>query len=297
VLGKPTLNLKKQEDDMKKAAKGRGLGKGLSALLMDDKADDAADTHYVLTSRIEANPYQPRKTFHEAELASLIASVRKDGILTPVLLRRVGDHYQLIAGERRWRAAQAIGLPEIPAVIRDVTDAQALELAIIENEQRDDLTAIESGRAYQRLIDEFHYTQQQISEHIGVSRAQVSNLIRLLKLPAQIQYMVENRTLDAGHARPLIGLDSITAMQLARLCIDQDWSVRRMEQEVKRAQAPTTSKEEPPADMLALEEELTRSLSLKVQCVRKKNGGGEVRLHYAQNEELESILQRLRQAL
>ncbi|MDQ6979036.1 MAG: ParB/RepB/Spo0J family partition protein [Mariprofundaceae bacterium] len=279
---------------MTKAAKGRGLGKGLSALLMDDNADDPAHTSHVLTSRIEPNPYQPRKTFHEAELASLIASVRKDGILTPVLLRRMGDSYQLIAGERRWRAAQAVGLPEVPAVIRDVTDAQALELAIIENEQRDDLTAIESGRAYQRLMDDFHYTQQKISEHIGISRAQVSNLIRLLKLPAQIQYMVENRTLDAGHARPLIGLDSITAVQLARVCIAQGWSVRRMEQEVKRAQAPSRSKEAPPADMVALEEELTRSLSLKVQCLSKKNGGGELRLHYTQTAELEGILLRLR---
>ena len=217
---------------MKKPIKNRGLGRGLNALLSDSPSDGMIEkSSNILISKIKPNRYQPRTHFDEAELKSLTDSIRKEGVIMPILLRPAGDGYELIAGERRWRASQAAGLLEIPAVIRVVDDQQALELAIIENEQRDDLTAIESARAYQRLIDEFAYTQQQVAERIAVSRVHVSNTVRLLQLPDAIQNMIENRELSMGHARPLIGLVRGEAIALARGCIKHEWSARQMERE------------------------------------------------------------------
>lgn len=280
-----------------KAGKQRRLGKGLGALLMEKPTDEiSGQSRNILISTIKPNPYQPRRLFREDELASLTESIRKEGVISPILLRRKGDGYELIAGERRWRASQAAGLPEIPAIIRIVSDAQALELAIIENEQRDDLTAVESGRAYRRLMDEFNYTQQKVSEQLGISRTQVSNLIRLLKLPEQIQHMIENKNLDMGHARTLVGLSDDHANSLATLCVQNGWSVRKMEQEAKRVSKQKKEKpiSEPDADIIALEDELTRKLSLHVRLLTKKGGGGEMRISYSRAEELDGVLQKLR---
>jgi len=214
----------------------------------------------------------------------------------PILLRPQGDGYELIAGERRWRASQAAGLKEIPAVIRDVDDLQALELAIIENEQRDDLTSIESARAYRRMIDEFGCTQQQVAEKIGISRVQVSNLIRLLQLSENIKEMLENRQLSMGQARPLVGLPTHIAESLARQCISKAWSARQMEQEAKRAAKEPVSRkaEEPDADVVALQDELTRKLGLPVEIKCRKNGSGELRFSYTRPAELDGVLKKLR---
>jgi len=277
--------------------KNRGLGRGLNALLGDTPTPEVMrQSSQILISKIKPNSYQPRTNFSSNELDLLTDSIIRDGVLMPVLLRPLGDGDELIAGERRWRASQAAGLTEIPAVVRHVSDLQALELAIVENEQRDDLTSIESAAAYQRLISEFGCTQQQVAEKVGVSRVQVSNLIRLLQLSDLIQKMIGLRQLSMGQARPLVGLPIDTAERLARLCVDHGWSARQMEQEAKKAaKAPTLAKEKVvDADVMALQEELTRTLGLPIQICCKKNGAGEMRIAYTRAAELDGVLRRLR---
>jgi len=285
---------------VKKTMKKRALGRGLEALLADKPTTEVlSQSIKILVSKIKPNRYQPRSYFDEQELQLLTESIRKEGVLMPVLLRVQGDGYELIAGERRWRASQAAGLLDIPAVVREVDDLQALELAIIENEQRDDLTAVESARAYKRLIDEFSFTQQQVAESIGVSRVQVSNLIRLLQLPISIQEMIEQRVLTMGNARPLVGLDANKAEALARKCAAEQWSSRQMEQEVKRVQHDRVAHTPAPidADVAALQDELMRTLGLPVTLHCKKNGSGELKISYGRAQELDGVLRRLRAAL
>jgi ParB family chromosome partitioning protein len=254
-----------------------------------------AQATLIPVAKIRPNSYQPRTLFDKDELASLTESIRRDGVLMPILIRPQGDGYELIAGERRWRASQAAKLKDIPAVVRDVDDLQALELAIVENEQRNDLTAVESARAYRRLMDEFNYTQQQVAESVGISRVQVSNLIRLLQLVTPIQAMLEQRKLSMGQARPLVGLDDQAALNLALLCVEKGWSARQMEKEAKTLAAPAKkTSDTTDSEVLALEEELTRVLGLQVKLQRKKDGSGDVRLFYQNKQELNKLLQRLR---
>lgn len=284
---------------MIKEAKTRRLGRGLESLLGEKATAEVKNqARPILISKIRPSKYQPRTHFDPQDLARLTESVRKEGVLMPILVRPQGDGYELIAGERRWRASQAAGLLEIPAVVRDVDDLQALEFAIIENEQRDDLTAIESARAYKRLMDEFNYTQQQVAESIGVSRVQVSNMIRLMQLPDNIQSMIEKRELSMGQARPLVGLESSQAVQLAQYCIKQGLSARQMEKEAKRLAKPEKKTEAKPmdADVLALQDELTRKLGLPVNLNYKKDGSGELKISYTRPEELDEVLSRLRKA-
>jgi len=285
---------------VKKTMKKRALGRGLDALLADKPSLEVLNqSSKILISKIKPNRYQPRTHFDEQELHSLTESIRKEGVLMPILLRVQGDGYELIAGERRWRASQAAGLLDIPAVVREVDDLQALELAIIENEQRDDLTAVESARAYKRLIDEFSFTQQQVAESIGVSRVQVSNLIRLLQLPMSIQKMIEQRLLTMGNARPLVGLDAGKAEVLARKCVAEQWSARQMEKEAKRVLHDHTSHVLTPidADVAALQDELMRILGLPISLHCKKNGSGELKITYSRAQELDGVLKRLRAPL
>ncbi len=276
----------------------RGLGRGLEALLADKPTQEVLNqATQIAISRIRPNTYQPRTRFADDELQTLTESIRREGVLMPILVRPRGDGYELIAGERRWRASQAAGLSEIPAVVRDVDDMQALELAIIENEQRDDLTAIESARAYQLMMLEFGCTQQQVAEKIGVSRVQVSNLIRLLQLPEEIQKMIENRELSMGQARPLVGLEASLALRLARQCIADGWSARQMEKEAKklaRGPAGAAAKVQKDADVQALQDELTRKLGLPVEVNCKKDGSGELRIRYTRPAELDGVLKKLR---
>jgi len=287
-----------EEIDMTQQKK-RGLGRGLSALLSDTPTPEVLkQSSLVPLSKIKPNRYQPRTHFAAEELHSLTESIRREGVLMPILLRPSGEGYELIAGERRWRASQAAGLLEIPAVVRDVDDLQALELAIIENEQRDNLTAIESARAYSRMMDEFGCTQQQVSEKIGVSRVQVSNIIRLLQLSEKLQIMIENRELSMGLARPLVGLPEKVAEALARQAVEQGWSARQMEKEAKRATKEAPSKggmKSADADVAALQDELTRKLGLPIELTCKKNGSGELRIRYTRPEELDGVLRKLRQ--
>jgi len=284
---------------MTQTGKKRVLGRGLNALLTDHAAPELlAQAAPIPISKIRPNRFQPRKMFDDAELSALTDSIRQEGILMPVLVRPHSDGYELIAGERRWRAAQAAGLLEVPAVVRDVDDQQALELAIIENEQRDDLTAIESARAYQRLMQDFGLTQQQVAERVGTSRTQVSNLIRLLQLPEPIQKMIEKRQLDMGHARPLVGVSAEKAEALARQCVERDWSARQMERNAK--QGIRLHRREKPAhdaDILALQESLSRTIGLPVTIRTLAGGSGELVVRYTQLEELDGVIARLRRAL
>ncbi len=283
---------------MVKTLKKRGLGKGLNALLSETPAVELmTQASVVPISKIRPNRFQPRTHFADEELKTLTESVRKEGVLMPVLLRPNGSDYELIAGERRWRAAQAAGLHEIPAIVRDVDDLQALELAIVENEQRDDLTAIESARAYQRMMDEFGCTQQQVAERIGKSRVQVSNITRLLQLPVKVQGMIENREISMGHARPLVGLPREQAEMLAIECAARGWSARQMEMHTQKKSAP------PPAsrkirqtdpDVAALQDELSRRLGLPVEISCDRRGAGVMRIRFTRPEELDGVLARLR---
>lgn len=282
---------------MENAHKKRGLGKGLGALISDVPSPELlAQSSRIAISKIQPNRFQPRKRFSQEELASLTESIRREGVLSPILLRPVSGGYELIAGERRWRASQAAGLKDIPAVVREVDDLQALELAIVENEQRDNLTAIESARAYQQMMAEFGCTQQQVAERIGRSRTQVTNLLRLLQLPEGVQKMVDSRELDMGHARPLVGLPEAQAMQLAEQCVAQGWSARQMEAHAKKATAATQkpSRKAVDADVAALQDELTRRLGLVVEIICRKNGSGEMRIRYSKPAELDGVLARLR---
>ncbi len=282
---------------MTQDGKRRALGRGLEALFGDHPdADLLTQARPVPISHIQPNRLQPRTRFKPEELKALTESVRLEGVLVPVLLRPSSDGYELIAGERRWRAAQAAGLREIPAIIRQVDDQHALELAIIENEQRDDLSAIESARAYRRLVQEFSLTQQQVAERIGVSRAQVTNLIRLLQLPDSIQVLIEDGQLDMGHSRPLVGLPEADAVQLAKRCVSRNWSARQMEREAKRASKGSRPREtsKKSVDIIALEESLSRSLGLTVEFRLKTRGSGMLGIYFKRPEELDSVIARLR---
>ena len=281
---------------MKTPQKRQALGRGLNALLGDKPTPEVlAQATLIPISKIKPNTYQPRTHFDKEELTSLTESIRRDGVLMPILIRPKGDGYELIAGERRWRASQAAKLKDIPAVVRKVDDLQALELAIVENEQRNDLTAVESARAYRRLMDDFNYTQQQVAESVGVSRVQVSNLIRLLQLPAAVQSMVEERKLSMGQTRPLVGLADKEAMQLAILCLEKGWSARQMEREAKKISSPQTKAEAvKEADVAALEEELSRAVGSPVSLHKKTDGSGMLTLHFHSKEELNTLLKRLR---
>lgn len=285
---------------MTQTGKKRALGRGLNALLTDHATPELlAQAVPLPISNIRPNRYQPRKVFDDIELKALADSIRQEGVLMPVLARPHSGGYELIAGERRWRAAQAAGLLEVPAIVRDVNDQQALELAIIENEQRDDLTAIESARAYQRLTEDFGLTQKQVAERIGVSRTQVSNLTRLLQLPDRVQQMIERHQLDMGHARPLIGMPVERAEDLARQCVEKGWSARQME---RKARPGTTlparqKKAIQDADIMALQEDLSRAIGLPVHIRVLANGSGELVVKYTRPKELDGVIFRLRRAL
>jgi len=277
---------------------GRGLGRGLDALFMDSEIEGASN-NAINVDLVVPNSYQPRRVFREEELEALTESIRRNGVLTPILVRPSANGYELIAGERRWRAAKLAGLEEIPALVREVDSEDALTFAIVENEQRDNLSAIESAHAYQRLIDEFGYGQQQVAEAVGISRAQVSNLLRLQQLPPTVQKRIEVRELSMGQARPLVGLAVAKAETLATQCVNEGWSARRMEQEAKKAanKSPPTPSEPDAnehAETVLLKKELSHHIGMGVDVVRNKRGGGKVTIAFDHVREFESFLNRLR---
>lgn len=293
----------------KKTNRNKGLGRGLSALLgSTDKeyanitALDISRDRDLPIEFLVPNPYQPRFYFDEQKSADLIKSIKDRGILQPLMVRRRGerDEYEIIAGERRWRAAQAAGLHDIPVIIREMSDAEALEIALIDNIQRHDLSPIEEAMGYKRLMDEFHHTQEQLSHVVGKSRSHIANILRLLVLPDSVRQLVAEGKLSMGHARALITVDDAEA--LARRIIHEGLSVRQVEAiarkdkskaGVKPAGAAKTRRLDKDADTLALENDLSLSLGLTVSIEFNNDETGELRLFYKSLDQLDDICQRL----
>ena len=279
------------------------LGRGLSALLGDQASDYAAldelrESKTVPIEYLKPNRFQPRRDFDEAEIESLAASIREQGILQPILVRRDPERqnaYEIVAGERRWRAAQRAQLHEVPVLIKDLSDEKALEVAIVENVQRQDLNALEEAEAYRRLADEFHHTQEDLAKVVGKSRSHVANTLRLLGLPEEVKEMVARRTLSAGHARALLNAED--PVKLARAVAARGLSVRETEKLVQsgRAAKPPRAAPEKDTDTRALEHELSNLLGLKV-TIDFRDKGGQLVIHYRTLEQLDDVLHRLSHA-
>jgi ParB family chromosome partitioning protein len=283
-----------------------GLGRGLSALLEEAAAPRDVNSPGVArlaVADIGPNPHQPRRYFDIAAMDDLIASVRAHGVLQPILVRPIGDgRFEIIAGERRWRAAQAAGLHEVPAVVRPLDDRTAFEIALIENIQRSDLNAIEEARGYKRLIEDFGHTQQVLSNIVGKSRSHVTNLMRLLDLPTEIQTMVESSQLAMGHARALIGAEN--PVTLAKRAITEGLSVRTIEALVagktppkpRHTLAPTPSSAANDANVDALEIQLADSLGMPVALsIAPGASSGSLTLRFASLDQLDWLCAKLGQ--
>ena len=280
----------------------RRLGRGLSSLI-NEAADVAAATgleglRTVAIEAVRASALNPRTTFEPDELKELTDSIRSRGVVQPIIVRPVngeGGGFEIIAGERRWRAAQAAALHEIPVIVRDMTDQQALEVAIIENVQRTDLNAIEEAGGYRQLIETYKYTQEDLARIVGKSRSHLTNMLRLLKLPGSVQDLVRNGALSAGHARALIGVADAEA--LAREVVRRELSVRDVEALVQRRSNPKKSVSGKmiikDANILAVEKELSDVLGLRVNIITGKGEKGELRISYSSMEQFEEVRRRL----
>jgi ParB family chromosome partitioning protein len=289
--------------------KRRGLGRGLGALITAAPLAPPPPARHIPLGEIRPNPRQPRRFFAEERLAELAESIRQQGVLQPLVVRRVEHGYELIVGERRFRAAQRAGLEAVPVIVKDATDAQSLEMALVENIQREELTPIEEALAYRQLMEEFRLTQEEIANRVGKSRPVVTNLLRVLNLPEEIREEVDRGNLSVGHARALLSLETPERqIHLARRVMRQGLSVRETETLVARfpEESPTSSPsqesawlpEEAPAARIdihlhALEEELIRALGTKVRIHTRKKGG-RIEIEYYSNEELEGIVRRLK---
>lgn len=302
-------------------ARRRGLGMGLSALLGSETAPDHSRSQNRQVSSVpiellQPSASQPRRHFDQEELEALADSLRAHGVLQPLVVRPCASSangYEIVAGERRWRAAQRAGLHEVPVVVRAIDDLQMLELALVENLQREDLSPLEEARAYQRLIEEFQHTQEQLAGVVGKSRSHVANMLRLLQLPDEVQQLLSGRSITAGHARALLASDQPGA--LARTVIEEGLSVRETEAAVhneRQARAPADGPP-PPApgdgeavatklrrsaahedpDLVAVQSALALHLGLQVR-IKPRGRGGRLELHYSDGEQLEALIDRLK---
>ena len=267
----------------------RGLGRGLGALLSPGETE-AGHFQEIPLDAILTNPNQPRKSFESNSLHELAASMRQSGILQPVVVRPYGAGYQLVVGERRWRAAKLAGFKTIPAVIREVTDAECLELALIENLLREDLNPMEEAEAYQRLLAEFQWTQEELAQRVGKDRTSIANCLRLLKLPQIIQDDLRAGRLTMGHARALLSLTSTREqLRLREQILAHSWSVRTTEEGVQRSRIPRRALRRS-AELAALEEMLREALATRVRIVGNERRG-RIELVYASREELERLVE------
>jgi ParB family chromosome partitioning protein len=276
--------------------KPKGLGRGLDALLGGDEPPrDALITLPV--ARIRPGRYQPRTRMDQEALAELAASIRSQGLMQPVLVRPVErDTYELIAGERRWRAAQMAGLAEVPALVREVPDESALALSLIENIQREDLNPLEEAAGLHRLVDEFKMTHEQAADAVGRSRSATTNLLRLLKLARPVQDLVMEGALEMGHARALIALEAARQIEVARRVAAKGLSVRDTEALVQKMLrgAATPRRKKSDRDLARLEEELAERLGTTVEIKASRKGRGKLIVHYASLDHLEQLLKKLR---
>jgi ParB family transcriptional regulator, chromosome partitioning protein len=267
----------------------RGLGRGLDALL--SQAPDRNEREGLVdvpVAEVHPNPLQPRKAFEPSALDELARSIKASGVIQPVIVRRITGGYQLIAGERRWRAARAAGLTQIPAIVREATDAQALELALVENLLREDLNPMEEAEAYQRLIAEFSWTQEELGGRVGRDRSSIANSLRLLRLPGEIQDDLRAGRLTMGHARAILALtEEREQLALRTEILQHSWSVRATEDKVQKRRAPRAARPGSP-ELRALEEAIQHALMTRVRIT---GGGrrGRIDIAYATADELERI--------
>jgi ParB family chromosome partitioning protein len=286
------------------------LGRGLSALLGSESADYASLDRVRLSKmvpieQLQPGPFQPRRLFDDEELAALADSIKANGILQPILVRRRPQQpnaYEIVAGERRWRAAQRAQMHEVPVVIRDLADREALQLALVENLQRENLSALEEAEGYRRLLEEFKNTQEDLAQHMGKSRSHITNMLRLLTLPSEIKALLDDGQLTAGHARVLVTASEPVA--LAKQIVARGLNVRQAERMASAAkpEAKRKSARSKPgaaardADTLALERDLSNLLGLKVSINFDGQGAGALTVHYKSLDQLDDLLQRLTRA-
>lgn len=282
---------------------GTGKGRGLDALIQtgDVQTEGTSNLNEIALNLIDPNPNQPRREFDEDAMHELAASIKEIGIITPITLRQMTDgRYQIIAGERRWRASRLAGLMSIPAYIRTVEDENVMEMALVENIQREDLNAIEIALAYQHLVDTSGLTQEKISERVGKSRAAITNYLRLLKLPAQIQMALKNHEMDMGHARALLALDSPSAqIKVFKDVLKNGYSVRKVEELVQlikngeddqTAKKTIATKTQLPKEFVVLKKRLADFFKTKVQMTYSSKGKGKISIPFANEQELENIM-------
>jgi len=276
------------------ADKRPALGRGLSALIPDTPAvpDRTLDVDIDL---LRPNRFQPRTNVDEANIEELARSIRSHGVIQPIVVRKVDDGYEIVAGERRWRASQRAGLLKVPIVVRDIPDDRLLASALIENLQREDLNAIEEALAYRRLSDEFHLTQEQIADSVGKDRSSIANTVRLLKLPIEVRENVANGTLTMGHARALLALaEEQTQLRVARDVVAKQLSVRETEALVKKIAEPPAPRPEPVKDVhtRAAEDRLRFVMGTRVRIVRKRKGG-RIEIDFGSEDELQRLFEQL----
>ena len=286
---------------MKKKRLGRGLGSLIGNIDEVTRVDDEEKSNGLIEldiDRIQRGKYPPRQNFDQESLQELADSIRSQGIVQPVVVRPEGDHFELVAGERRWRAAQLAGLQKVPAVIRELDARSAAAIALIENIQREDLNPLEEAHAFLRLIEEFDLTHQQVADSVGRSRAAVSNLLRLLDLADPVKQQVNQGLLDMGHARALLALIRHDQIEVARLVVNRGLSVRETELLVKKTLAQQTGarKAQPTAvdpDIQRLENNLSEKLGAAVKIKPGKKGSGQLVIHFHSSAELDGILEHL----
>ena len=293
----------------------RGLGKGLDSLIptnvmMESEVKHATvstasspeeekdGTLMVKLSKVEPNREQPRKNFDEDSLQELAESLKQFGMLQPILVQNRGDYYEIIAGERRWRAAKIAGLKEVPVIVRELTDQDIVEISLIENIQREDLNPIEEAQAYKRLLTEFHLKQDEVAERVSKSRTAVTNSMRLLKLCDEVQKMVVDDMISTGHARALISIEDPEEQYLiAQKIFDEKLSVREVEKLVKDLHKPPKPPKEENKTLQAIYQEISerlkQSLSTKVSVSAKQNGAGKIEIEFYNHEDLERLLERI----
>ena len=274
--------------------KKKGLGRGLSALFgdstLDEKKQETSNLSTISISDLSRNPYQPRQFFDEVKLEELSNSIRKNGIIQPIAVRpKKSDSgkYEIIAGERRWLAAQRAGLHEIPVTVLDLSDVESLEVAIVENIQRDDLNPIEEAKGYKRLAEEFNYDHESISKLMSKSRSHISNTLRLLSLPEDVISMLQEGSLTSGQARPLIGI--LNASAIAEEIVSKNYSARRVEFIVKGKKIDKTGKKKYDANIFNMQEKIEKILGMRVSITNKKNNSGKISIEYKDLEQFDFI--------
>jgi len=275
------------------SGKKKGLGRGLSALFGDEKPknkpQEINQTNIISLSDLSRNPYQPRQYFSEEKLEELTNSIKKNGIIQPIAVRpnkTENGKYEIVAGERRWIAAQRAGLHEIPVRILDLSDVESLEVAIVENIQRDDLNPVEEARGYKRLNEEFKYDHESISKFMSKSRSHISNTLRLLTLPADVIAMIEEGTLTSGQARPLIGISN--ASSIAEEIVSKNYSARKVEY-LTRNKKNKNGEKKVDTNILKAQEKIEKTLGLRVNIFNKKNNSGKVIIEYKDLEQFDLI--------